>query len=115
MPSCIDPAGSGSPILRIESLGLHFGQRRILNSVSLDVRQGEVVVLLGASGSGKTSLLRCINLLNQPTHGRITIDGATIFHTSPGERMRFGCRLPRLEKSGPKQAWYFSSSICFRI
>ncbi len=84
MTSCIDPVGSGSPILRIESLGLHFGQRRILNSVSLDVRQGEVVVLLGASGSGKTSLLRCINLLNQPTHGRITIDGATIFHTTPG-------------------------------
>jgi ABC-type polar amino acid transport system ATPase subunit len=45
------------------------------------VKQGEVVVLIGASGSGKTSLLRCVNLLNIPDSGRIVIDGETIFNT----------------------------------
>ena len=71
------------PLLRIENLCLRFGSREVLRGVDLTVNEGEVVVLIGASGSGKTSLLRCINLLNTPNSGRIDIDGDVIFDAAP--------------------------------
>ncbi|CAM5761493.1 ATP-binding protein [Labrys miyagiensis] len=67
-------------VLRLDRICLEFGTRRVLHGVDLSVTEGEVVVLIGASGSGKTSLLRCINLLNTPVSGRITIDNDQIFH-----------------------------------
>ncbi len=67
------------PILIIENLHLSYGKKPILRGVDLTVGHGEVVVLLGASGSGKTSLLRSINLLAQPQSGRIVIGGEPIF------------------------------------
>ncbi|WP_434287350.1 amino acid ABC transporter ATP-binding protein [Celeribacter sp. SCSIO 80788] len=69
------------PLLQIEALHLHYGIKPVLRGIDLDVMQGEVVVLIGASGSGKTSLLRCINLLNAPTGGRITIAGEDIYNS----------------------------------
>lgn len=68
-----------NPLLRIEDLHLHYGTKAVLNGINLDVMEGEVVVLIGASGSGKTSLLRCLNLLNAPTGGRISIGGEDIY------------------------------------
>jgi ABC-type polar amino acid transport system ATPase subunit len=74
------------PLLKIEGLRLQFGQREVLKGVDLSVEKGEVVVLIGASGSGKTSLLRCINLLNMPSAGRITIGGEAIYDADPAGR-----------------------------
>ena len=74
------------PLLKIEGLRLKFGQREVLKGVDLSVEKGEVVVLIGASGSGKTSLLRCINLLNMPSGGRITIGGEAIYEADPAGR-----------------------------
>jgi ABC-type polar amino acid transport system ATPase subunit len=71
---------TANEVLRLDRVCLDFGTRRVLHGVNLSVTEGEVVVLIGASGSGKTSLLRCINLLNIPTSGRITIDNDRIFH-----------------------------------
>ncbi|MCZ4351694.1 amino acid ABC transporter ATP-binding protein [Roseovarius aestuarii] len=71
------------PLLKIEGLHLSFGARSVLNGIDLNVMQGEVVVLIGASGSGKTSLLRCINLLNAPRSGRITIGTEKIYDSGP--------------------------------
>ena len=76
----------GNEVLRLERVCMRFGDREVLRGVDLSVRQGEVVVLIGASGSGKTSLLRCVNLLNTPTSGRILIEGEQLFHLEPGER-----------------------------
>ncbi len=67
------------PVLRLEGIHQHFGKHHVLKGVDLTVKHGEVIVLIGASGSGKTSLLRCVNLLNIPDSGRIVIDGDTIF------------------------------------
>ncbi|AML50425.1 amino acid ABC transporter ATP-binding protein [Falsihalocynthiibacter arcticus] len=66
-------------LLKIEGLHLHFGTKAVLKGIDFEVQKGEVVVLVGASGSGKTSLLRCINLLNKPSSGRIKICGEHIF------------------------------------
>jgi len=90
MPASIEPAD----ILSIDHLNLRYGNRQILRDISLSVRQGEVVVLLGASGCGKTSLLRSINLLTQPQSGRITIGGEAIFDRSEQgvDRLRLGAK-----------------------
>ena len=66
--------------LRLDDIGLKYGAKQVLFGVDLEVAEGEVVVLIGSSGSGKTSLLRCINLLNQPSSGSIVIDGDVLFH-----------------------------------
>jgi ABC-type polar amino acid transport system ATPase subunit len=67
-------------VLRLDRICLKFADKTVLKGVDLQVQEGEVVVLIGASGSGKTSLLRCINLLNTPTSGGIVIDDEVIFH-----------------------------------
>ena len=64
--------------LVIEAKDVHkaFGELEILKGVSLSVRKGEVVVLIGASGSGKTTFIRCINLLEDIQAGTIRVNGA---------------------------------------
>ncbi|QQZ39389.1 amino acid ABC transporter ATP-binding protein [Pseudomonas sp. SK3(2021)] len=61
----------------IEALDIHksFGDLEILKGISLQVRRGEVVVLIGASGSGKTTFIRCINLLEDIQAGQIRVAG----------------------------------------
>ena len=63
--------------LIIDAQDLHksFGDLQILKGISLQVRRGEVVVLIGASGSGKTTFIRCINLLEDIQGGRIRVNG----------------------------------------
>jgi len=63
--------------LIIEALNIHkaFGDLQILKGISLQVRRGEVVVLIGASGSGKTTFIRCINLLEDIQGGDIRVNG----------------------------------------
>ncbi|WP_223544042.1 amino acid ABC transporter ATP-binding protein [Pseudomonas sp. A-B-19] len=63
--------------LVIEALDIHksFGNLEILKGISLQVKRGEVVVLIGASGSGKTTFIRCINLLEDIQSGQIRVSG----------------------------------------
>ena len=56
-----------------------------VNSVSLDVHEGELVVLMGLSGSGKSTLLRCVNRLIEPNRGSIFVDGEDVLRLSPAE------------------------------
>jgi polar amino acid transport system ATP-binding protein len=65
-------------LLRVEHLSKSFGITQALLDVSLEVRMGEVVVLIGPSGSGKSTLLRSINYLEVPTEGHIWLDGEYI-------------------------------------
>jgi len=59
------------PILKIENLHKSLGGNEILKGISLDVYEGEVVVIIGPSGTGKSTLLRCINYLSPPNSGTI--------------------------------------------
>ena len=65
-------------LLKIEDLKKSFGNLEVLKGLSTTIRQGEVVVMIGPSGGGKSTFLRCMNLLEQPTAGRIEFDGIDI-------------------------------------
>ncbi|MGD9508220.1 MAG: amino acid ABC transporter ATP-binding protein [Geminicoccaceae bacterium] len=73
------------PLIRIRALGKSFGEHRVLQGVDLDVNRGEVVTIIGPSGGGKTTLLRCINLLELYDEGSIRIDGTEVgYRTGDG-------------------------------
>lgn len=60
-------------IIRVEDLHKSYGPTQVLKGVSLEIREGEVLVVIGPSGTGKSTMLRCINLLTHPDKGRIWI------------------------------------------
>jgi polar amino acid transport system ATP-binding protein len=72
-------AGEERPIaVRVEDLHKSFGELEVLKGVSLTAREGDVVSMIGASGSGKSTFLRCINFLEMPTRGRIQVTGEDV-------------------------------------
>jgi ABC-type polar amino acid transport system ATPase subunit len=78
-------------LLRVEGLHKHYGALHVLRGIDLVVRRGEVVVIIGPSGSGKSSLLRCLNRLEDPSAGHIFIDGVDL--AAPG------VDLPRIRRN----------------
>lgn len=64
--------------VHVEHLEKSFGSLQVLKDISLDVKQGEVVVILGPSGSGKSTFLRCLNKLEESNSGTIIVDGIDI-------------------------------------
>ena len=74
-------AGNGSegPLIEVVGLTKDFGADRVLTDVSFSVKAGEVVSLIGPSGVGKSTILRCINLLELPTQGQISLQGQLLF------------------------------------
>jgi ABC-type histidine transport system ATPase subunit len=67
-----------SNILQITGLRKNFGQLEVLKGIDLSAKKGDVIALIGGSGSGKSTTLRCINMLETPTAGDIQIFGKTI-------------------------------------
>ena len=65
-------------LLSIKGLKKSFGKLEVLKGLTTDIRKGEVVVMIGPSGGGKSTFLRCMNLLEQPTEGSIVFDGIDI-------------------------------------
>lgn len=76
------------PLLQIRNLSKRFGDKLVLDSVSLDVQQGETVVLIGPSGSGKTTLLRCVNHLETPSEGIVRLRGLRVGVDEAGRELR---------------------------
>jgi ABC-type polar amino acid transport system ATPase subunit len=71
-------ADAPAPILRLEAIVKRFGDRTILDGVSMDVQRGDVVVIIGPSGTGKSTLLRCVNGLEDIQGGRIAFEGRPV-------------------------------------
>ena len=61
------------PIVKLRNIHKSFGDHLVLKGIELDIYKGEVVTLMGPSGTGKTTLLRCINLLERPEQGTIQV------------------------------------------
>jgi branched-chain amino acid transport system ATP-binding protein len=80
----------GTPILELNNVHTYYGTIHALKGVSLDVREGEVVTLLGANGAGKSTTLRSINGLNRPRQGSIRFEGREITQTPPHEIVKRG-------------------------
>jgi polar amino acid transport system ATP-binding protein len=69
-----------NPVIIVRDIVKRFGDNLVLDGISFDVKKGEVVVIIGPSGTGKSTLIRCINLLTNPTSGRVWIEGDEITH-----------------------------------
>ncbi|MBX3110755.1 MAG: ABC transporter ATP-binding protein [Fimbriimonadaceae bacterium] len=77
-------------MLTIDGLHVYYGAIRALHNVSLEVREGEVVSIIGSNGAGKSTLLRTISGLQRPREGTITFMGEQIQETSPDQIVRLG-------------------------
>ncbi|MBF1002686.1 MAG: amino acid ABC transporter ATP-binding protein [Candidatus Nanogingivalaceae bacterium] len=65
-------------MISIKNLKKNYGSNHVLKDIDIDIEEGEVVVIVGSSGSGKSTFLRCLNLLEEPTSGEIIVDGVKI-------------------------------------
>ena len=91
-------------MLVVEQLSLQRIKKRILNQISFRVDEGELVVIIGKNGSGKSSLLRCLSGWNQPSEGSVQLGGRSLHALSPKERaawVSFLPQRPRLSESIP--------------
>jgi branched-chain amino acid transport system ATP-binding protein len=85
-----ETAQGTSVILSLEDVHTYYGTIHALKGVSLDVREGEIVTLIGANGAGKSTTLRSINGLNHPREGRIRFQGRDITDESPHDVVKMG-------------------------
>ena len=65
-------------LIKVENLHKSFGKLEVLKGINAEIDKGDVMVVIGASGSGKSTFLRCLNLLEEPTGGTITFEGVNI-------------------------------------
>ena len=76
-------------MLEIKNIRKSYPKTTALDNVSLDVKQGETVVIMGPSGCGKSTLIRCINRLTEPDSGEILVHGQNILELSDTELLAF--------------------------
>jgi branched-chain amino acid transport system ATP-binding protein len=82
-------------LLALDAVDVYYGNIQALRGVSLEVRSGEVVTLIGSNGAGKTTTLRAISGLNRPRNGRITFEGERIDDRPAHEIVSLGlCQAP---------------------
>jgi branched-chain amino acid transport system ATP-binding protein len=82
--------GGDGLVLELEDVHTYYGAIQALKGITLDVREGEIVTLLGANGAGKSTTLRSINGLNHPRRGRIVFLGEDITFAAPHDVVRRG-------------------------
>lgn len=77
-----------TPIVQITGLEKYFGRLHVLRNISLEILPREVVCVIGRSGSGKSTMLRCINFLEEPSYGTIEVDGVRVSAGEKGKEHR---------------------------
>lgn len=84
----------GQPLLQVENLTVQFGRQAVLRQLSMEVRKGETLAIIGESGCGKTVLLKTLVALIRPKVGRVLFDGQNLHELNDKEltkqRLRFG-------------------------
>lgn len=91
---------AGDPVITIRGLTTRFGETVVHENLSLDVMRGEVLGIVGASGSGKSLLLRAIVGLQPPSEGRISVLGTDVLHATDAERRAVGVRTGVMFQDG---------------
>jgi branched-chain amino acid transport system ATP-binding protein len=84
---------NGQPLLRLEGVNTYYGQMHILQDVNLDVREGELVCLLGGNASGKSTTLKTILGVVQPRTGSVILDGEDVTRLPTAHRIRRGLAI----------------------
>ncbi len=87
-------------MIQIRNIHKTFGQNAILRGVGLDIRKGQVVVILGPSGSGKTTFLRCLNALEIPEQGTLSFESPPALHIDFSKKLDKKDILALRRKSG---------------
>jgi phospholipid/cholesterol/gamma-HCH transport system ATP-binding protein len=87
-------------MIAVDCLTKSFGGQKVLNGISFDIKAGEIVTLLGSSGTGKSVLLLHLVGLMSPDSGRITIDGAEVTDLSEGQLLKFRRNIGYLFQDG---------------
>jgi branched-chain amino acid transport system ATP-binding protein len=80
----------GDVLLKLEDVHTYYGAIHALKGISVEVREGEIVTLIGANGAGKSTTLRSINGLNHPRRGKITFAGRDITNVQPHDVVKMG-------------------------
>ena len=83
-------------MIKISHLSKKFGNLEVLKDINLDIEEGEVVCIIGPSGSGNSTFLRCINQLESPSGGSVEYEGRNVTFVNSVKRL----------------VWYFRDSIC---
>ena len=73
-------------ILEVKNLRKRFGDNEVLKGIDLSLKKGEVLSIIGSSGGGKTTLLRCLNFLEKANSGEIAVNGKTVYNAKDGEK-----------------------------
>ncbi|MGB2064429.1 MAG: ABC transporter ATP-binding protein [Marinomonas gallaica] len=99
---------SKDPALELKDIHKTFGDHEVLKGISLEARDGDVISILGSSGSGKSTFLRCINLLENPTKGLIRFNGEEL-NLKPGETDLYAADMKQLTRMRQKIGFVFQS------
>ena len=92
-------------ILELQGVETYYGSIQALKGISINVRDGEIVTLIGANGAGKSTTLRSINGLNHPRKGKIRFGGRDITHDPPHEIVKMGiAQSPEGRKLFPRMS-----------
>jgi polar amino acid transport system ATP-binding protein len=84
------------PMIRVRGLHKSFGALEVLKGIDIDIHPGEVVVLFGRSGSGKSTFLRCVNFLEEPTTGSVEVAGVEVSAGPPTRQRKSAIRDLRI-------------------
>ncbi|KAB2731337.1 ABC transporter ATP-binding protein [Brucella intermedia] len=99
----------GEEAISIVDLHKRFGDLEVLKGVSLRAREGDVIAIIGGSGSGKSTFLRCINMLELPTSGAVTIHGETIVMRNAGNGGQIPADRRQIERIRTRLGMVFQS------
>lgn len=102
-------SGSDVAALEVENLHKSFGELEVIKGVSMKAQKGDVISILGASGSGKSTFLRCINLLETPNSGTVTVAGETIGMTRNRRGETVPTDIKQVERLRSRLAMVFQS------
>lgn len=96
-------------MLEAQNIHKRFGSHEVLKGISLGAKKGDVISILGSSGSGKSTFLRCLNFLEMPDQGNVILDGETVELTLNNKGERIACRPQQVERIRTRLSMVFQN------